>query len=123
MTHKYPNVNRIPDGPANINDSTRTVKIGYRAIGGKGGLDSVFNTLRQWIKGKPNTGDTWEAPNILCHWCVVVGDYYHQLQATDLLNWYENHPLENDDGWALYTVGKTSFNDIAIKNAGKLSFL
>ncbi len=80
--------------------------------------------LRQLINGKANVGDTKEAPNVLCHWCVVVGDYYHQLQATNLLNWYNNGKVDVSDGygWALYTVGGTSSNDVAIKNAGKSRF-
>ncbi|KAI0012216.1 hypothetical protein F4779DRAFT_634756 [Xylariaceae sp. FL0662B] len=120
MVHKYPNINRIPDGPVNINDVTRPVKIGYRAIGG--GRDNAFiNVLGQWIAGKYNVGDTKETPNIFCHWCVVVGDYYHQLQTTDLLNWYDNNRVGKSDGWALYTVGETLFNDVAVKNAGDSS--
>ncbi|KAF4634758.1 hypothetical protein G7Y89_g3346 [Cudoniella acicularis] len=120
MVHKYPNKNRIPDGLPNTNDVTRPVKIGYRVIGGEK-WDGAFNLLRQLIDGKANIGDTKEAPNVLCHWCVIVGDYYHQLQATDLLNWYDNNKVGGSDGWALYTVGETSFNDVSIKNSGEFS--
>ncbi len=118
MVHKYPNVNRIPGGPTNITDVARPVKIGYRVIGGKDN-DAIFSLFRKVMTGKSNVGDTKTAPNILCHWSVVVGDYYHQLQAPDLLNWYDNDRIGASDGWALYTVGETLFNDVAIKNAGK----
>lgn len=118
MKHKNPNINRIPSELADINGVSRPVKIGYRTIGGAA-IDAGINILRQLLTGKSNIGDTKEAPNILCHWCVIVGDYYHQLQATDLLNWYENDKVGGSDGWAMYTVGETLFNDAAIKNAGK----
>lgn len=120
MVHKNPNVNRIPDGPPNINDAPRPVKIGYRAVGGQR-VDAAINLFRQILAGKSNVGDTKSAPNILCHWCVVVGDFYHQLQATEYLNWYDNNQLGKEDGWALFTIGETAFNNVAIKNAGKFA--
>lgn len=122
MVHKYPNINRLPDGVANINDTLRTVKIGYRSIGGAK-VDAAVSALRFLFTGSINVGDTKNAPNPLCHWCVIVGNYYHELQATDSLNWYDNNTVGALDGWALYTVGETSFNDVAIKNAGMLYLL
>jgi hypothetical protein len=124
MGHKYPNVTRIPSAPPNINDTTRVVKIGYRSVGGVN-LDSKINWLRSALFGKSNVGDTSEPPNPICHWCVIVGDYYHQLQASGdfprYYNWYDNDRLKSEDGWALFKVGETDFNDVAIKNAGMLS--
>lgn len=117
MGHKNANVHRIGNDQPNINGSTRVVKIGYRTVGGAY-ADAAVSIFKSLLLQKPNIGDTYLPPNILCHWVVVVGDWYHQLQATDSLNWYENNKIGAWDGWALYKVGETTFNDIAIQNAG-----
>src|ERR1700712_5233328 len=75
----------------------------------------------------PKIGNTWEPPSPVDHWCVVVGDFYHQLQATSLdggWNYYDNDRIDIvGGGWALYEVGEPRFNDVAITSAGKLHHL
>jgi hypothetical protein len=114
---RHANQDRIT-GSANINDSERKVYIGYRPIGGPGvGLIHTFTGGPvTWLE---KTGK-WP-PNPRYHWCVIVGSWYHQLQATNLNggdNYYDNQKTSSWDLWNTYEVGKTKFNDKAIAEAG-----
>ncbi|KAJ7633615.1 hypothetical protein DFH06DRAFT_1437566 [Mycena polygramma] len=119
MGRHHDNVNRITDGAPDINDNPRDVFIGYRMVGGA--VAGWITTIGLGFFKRPNIGRTHLPPNPACHWCVTVGDHLHQLQATSLnhgWNYYDNDRIEVFAGtWALYKVGTTSFNDIAIKNA------
>jgi hypothetical protein len=64
-----------------------------------------------------------DVPNPTYHWCVTVGKYLHQLQATSLdggWNYYQNDQLKRiTGGWDFHEIGTTKFNDAAILQAGK----
>lgn len=117
----HQNSSVIEEGLANINSDTREVYIAHRVVGGGAG-DGLFGRLEKLLTG-PSVAN---APNPLHHWCVVVGDYLHQLQATSLLggwNYYTNERFGLDGGWTKYKLGATNFNDVAILNAGMFMHL
>lgn len=80
--------------PPNTTDVKRTVKIGYRPIGGRvaawtiGLLDELMNRL-----GNMGIRTDDKGPNPHYHWCVIVGDYYHHAQIKNGLMWYENEEV------------------------------
>jgi hypothetical protein len=118
----HPHENNIPDGAPNINDNEREVFIAYRPVGGP--ISSwTFTVLGSLINIPPKIGRTYAPPNPTSHWCVTVGNWLHQLQATSLNggeNYYNNAEMhEIRDNWAMFKVGSTSFNDVAIKNSGQ----
>ena len=110
-----------------MNDNLRTVYIGHRKLGGKDaqlgwkllGLSIAPAVPFANLPGK-------SLPYVSRHWCVIVGDYYHQLQATSLglkekgWNWYDNGKKSWDDFWDTYEVGNTTYNDVAIASAGEV---
>lgn len=116
----HPNVDRVPAGVANINDNDRTVYIGYRSVGG---------ALGAWAKTVVSPGGAIDLfgskmPDPTYHWCIIVGDFYHQLQAThmsifvDGWNYYDNDTWSAAGLWQKYEIGTTRFNDVAIASAG-----
>ena len=128
MTRHQANTNNLRSGSANINDNLRTVYIGHREIGGKTGqlgwkllgLSTGAPLALAGLRGK-------SLPNVSRHWCVIVGDYYHQLQATSLglketgWNWYDNGKVSWNDFWDKCEVGNTTYNDVAIASAGEVT--
>lgn len=61
------------------------------------------------------------APNRLYHWALMVGDYYHQLQATSLDGgriYYQDKKSSMWDNWNWLAIGYTTMNDEAIQEAG-----
>lgn len=127
MTRHQANTNNLRSGSANINDNLRTVYIGHRQLGGKTGqlgwkllgLSTMPGLAFSGLPGK-------SLPNVSRHWCVIVGDHYHQLQATSLgltekgWNWYDNGKVSWNDFWDTYEVGNTTYNDVAIAIAGEV---
>jgi len=104
------NVNRIPRDNPNRNSDQRDVIVVSRAVGGPPlaipGL--VLDA------GSP-------FPNPLFHWGVLVGNYYHQLQTTNLIDgqiFYDNAKNDNPfNYWKTFWVGRTNWNDSAIVEA------
>ena len=114
--------NIIPSSKADINSGSRDVWIAYREVGYNDykSYFQVMKVLSGW--SLDNRGPSKIPPNLICHWCVSVGDYLHQLQATGSNGWnyYDNQKINiHDGGWAMYKVGTTRYNDEAIKLAGK----
>jgi len=90
-------------GTANKNDVRREVKIGYRPIMGAAG--NFFSGI---------------TPMWMQHWGVIVGEYFHELNANDdLVNVYENGKLEGQTFKHIVDTGFTTFNDRAIADAGQ----
>ncbi|KAK3348502.1 PPPDE putative peptidase domain-containing protein [Neurospora tetraspora] len=118
MGRHFQNVSRVPAGEPNINDAPRKVYIASRFVGGKLGAWTL-GLIADLISSGHYLG-SMPSPNY--HWCVLVGDYYHQLQATKQdgkhWNWYDNNVKDWTDKWELYEVGETRFNDNAIASAG-----
>ncbi|KAH8198204.1 hypothetical protein TruAng_007631 [Truncatella angustata] len=60
-------------------------------------------------------------PDPTQHWAVLVGDYCHQLWMDENLHViYTNGKIERDE-WHTYEVGKSRFNDEALKQAGEMT--
>lgn len=121
------NVSIIPDGAANITEAPRDVYIASRIImGGRG--DGAVGMIDKYGLGAIEAWATDglseafnDVPSPFHHWCVVVGDYLHQLQSTSFSkgwNYYTNEKYGELAGWTKYKVGVTNFNDIAVRNAG-----
>ncbi|KAJ4423163.1 hypothetical protein N0V82_002157 [Gnomoniopsis sp. IMI 355080] len=116
-------ISRIPeDHPPITTNVKRVVQIGYRPIGGRAAAWTI-GVLNELLKRLGNMGIRIDdqGPNPHHHWCVIVGDFYHHAQITNGLMWYENEEVSWGDGWSLFDVGETTFNDAAIAKAGELS--
>jgi hypothetical protein len=83
------------------------------------------------------TGDLDEIPDPTYHWAVVVGNYWHELNAGpgksgdgelgSLVNCYQNGQVGstkwNGFSWSkFFVVGVTRYNDEAIRQAGKSAY-
>jgi hypothetical protein len=120
------NVSIIPENTASINADTRDVFIASRVVQGQLG-GGILGLLEKYgggvVKGIWTGGLSVlldDAPDPTHHWCVVVGDYLHQLDAVPGgWNYYTNERFDGWGGWTKYKIGTTNFNDIAIRNAGK----
>ena len=115
------NATVIKGGSANRNANEREVYLSCRIVGG----DFAGETFGMFSKA---LGDGLIpvpalAPNPLHHWCITVGDYLHQLQATSLdagWNYYTNERINRlTGGWTFFPIGTTTFNDEAIRDECK----
>ncbi|KAJ4393937.1 hypothetical protein N0V93_003154 [Gnomoniopsis smithogilvyi] len=112
-------ISRIPRNPTpSTTNVKRTVQIGYRPVGGRVAAWTI-GLLNEFVKRMANMGIRTDdkGPNPHHHWCVIVGDYYHHAQITNGLMWYENEEISWKDGWSLFEVGETTFNDTAVAEA------
>ncbi|EFX00122.1 hypothetical protein CMQ_7124 [Grosmannia clavigera kw1407] len=110
-----PNV--IPAGEAQIHSNEeRVVEIGWHPVAGLAGKWFAEKTgLGRLITEKIN-----KYPDPTQHWAVLVGGYVHQLWMDESLDViYINEELKHDE-WHTYEVGKTRFNDEAIRQAGEM---
>jgi len=124
----HQNESIISDGPSNIYNAERDVFIACRVVGG-GALGGAVGQLYRATSGALQDvmtlglgGLVDRAPDPTYHWCVVVGQYLHQLQATSLSsgwNYYTNEVFHKESGgWKVFKWGVTQFNDVAMRNAG-----
>jgi hypothetical protein len=130
MGRAYPNKNRI-EGHPDLNGEERKVNIAYRFVGGpawaKGAkvvtdVTEIVTNPGGFIFGLFAGKQYEKMPAPTYHWCVQVGGYYHQLQATGkpLKNWYENDRFDKAGGsWETFEVGTTRYNDAAISSASE----
>ena len=105
------NKDRIPSAPSEFNCFPRAVYLGVRHVG-----VPLLHVVDPVSTVEPDTTK---------HWSVIVGDWYHQLQATDLRggwNYYDNNKVEDSQLWTKFPMATTSFNDAAIAKAGMNSF-
>lgn len=86
------NISRIPQNtPPDRYTTERKVQVGFRPVGGRatawtiGVVHSLFRRGAQHLLAEQDL-----RPDPHYHWCVLVGDYYHQMQVTDGLVWYDN---------------------------------
>lgn len=115
------NATVIKGGSANRNDNERPVYLACRVVGGgfAGETLGMFSKVASdFLIPAPAF-----APNPLHHWCITVGDYLHQLQATSLdagWNYYTNERINRlTGGWTFFPIGNTTFNDEAIRDECK----
>lgn len=110
-TDKHQNILRMPtDTPPTKTDSKRPVQIGYRPVGGRAAAWTV-GVLHEVLKRVGNMGIRLKdkGPNPHYHWCVVVGESYHQAQsaggeggrmyyANDNISWSESFSPNDKQG-------------------------
>lgn len=88
------NVSRVlTSQPPNLNTTERKVQIGYRPVGGRAvaWTVGVIHSLFANTKSKKSAETGGRLPDPHYHWCVLVGDYYHQIQITHGVIWYDNN--------------------------------
>jgi hypothetical protein len=104
-----PNV--VPSGPAEINGPLRTVQVGWHPVAGLGG---------KWFAEQTGLGK-YITKEINHYPAVLVGDYVHQLWMDESLNIiYINAKLVPSE-WHTFYVGKTRFNDQAMREASEMT--
>ncbi|KAK3935278.1 hypothetical protein QBC46DRAFT_397831 [Diplogelasinospora grovesii] len=112
LGHK-PNV--IPPGEASINGELRTVEIGWHPVMGFAG---------KWFEGtelgKKISGLSKKYPDPTQHWAVLVGEYCHELWMDEHLHVIYINEKINREEWHTFEVGKTRFNDEALRQAGEM---
>ncbi|KAI0475258.1 hypothetical protein GGR56DRAFT_675405 [Xylariaceae sp. FL0804] len=114
LGHK-PNV--VPEGDSNFTSEPRLVEIGWHPVGGFAG---------KWFAEKTGLGkliaeEVHRYPDPSQHWSVIVGGYVHELWMDEHLDViYINEELKRDE-WHTFEVGKTRFNDEALREAGEMT--
>ncbi|KAJ4394007.1 hypothetical protein N0V93_003224 [Gnomoniopsis smithogilvyi] len=112
---KTPNV--IPQDEVKIDGEPRTVELGWHPVAGPAGKWFAEQTRL----GKMITEEIHKSPDPTQHWAVLVGDYVHQLWMDEHLDVvYTNQQLNRDD-WHTFEVGKTRFNDEALREASEMA--
>lgn len=97
------------DGPS------RPVEIGWHPVGGIAGKWLAEETgLGKMITEKIN-----EYPDPTQHWAILVGDFAHQLWMDENFHVIYTNERVNREEWSVFAVGQTTFNDDAIRRAGK----
>jgi hypothetical protein len=95
----------------------RNVRIGWHPVAGFGGKWFAEQTNL----GKYITKEVNHYPDPTQHWAVLVDDYVHQLwmdEKFDII--YINAVLKADE-WHTFPVGKTRFNDQAMREASEMT--
>lgn len=127
-----PKPNVIPPDDAIVSGALRKVEVGWHPVAGFGGKWFAEKTRL----GKLITDKIGTHPDPTQHWAVLVDDYVHQLwmvclhsitSETLLLTALQDEQFTviyinekiNRDEWHTFEVGKTRFNDEALRQAGK----
>ncbi|KAK3380622.1 hypothetical protein B0T24DRAFT_197933 [Lasiosphaeria ovina] len=111
---KKPNV--IPPAQPEIHCEPRTVDIGWHPVAGFAGSWFAEKTGL----GKMITEKIHRYPDPTQHWAVLVGDYCHELWMDEHLDVIYINEKINRDEWHTFEVGKTCFNDEALRQAGEM---
>ncbi|KIH89880.1 hypothetical protein SPBR_00872 [Sporothrix brasiliensis 5110] len=108
--------NAIPPADAQIHGPERTVRLGWHPVAGLAGKWFAEKTGL----GKLITEKVHHYPDPTQHWAVLVGDYCHELWMDEHLDViYINETVVAGD-WHTFEVGKTRFNDEALRQAGEM---
>ncbi|ERS97491.1 hypothetical protein HMPREF1624_05659 [Sporothrix schenckii ATCC 58251] len=108
--------NAIPPADAQIHGPERTVRLGWHPVAGLAGKWFAEKTGL----GKLITEKVHHYPDPTQHWAVLVGDYCHELWMDEHLDViYINETVVAGD-WHTFEVGKTHFNDEALRQAGEM---
>jgi len=111
-----PKPNAVPPGEAVIDEEPRLVEIGWHPVGGLGGKWFAEKTGL----GKKITEKINKYPDPSQHWAVLVGDYAHELWMDEHLDVIYINEKINRSEWHTFEVGKTRFNDEALRQAGEM---
>ncbi|KAF2432519.1 hypothetical protein EJ08DRAFT_677439 [Tothia fuscella] len=110
----WPNV--IPAGEADISGPPRIVEIGWHPVGGFGGKWFAEKTGL----GKKITESVNRYPDPTQHWAVLIDNYAHELWMDEHLDViYINEKVKRDE-WKTFEVGRTRFNDEALRQTGEM---
>ncbi|KJX92993.1 hypothetical protein TI39_contig4466g00001 [Zymoseptoria brevis] len=106
----------IPEGEAHVSGEPRTVELGWHPVAGATGKWFAASIIGKQIQDKIGS-----YPDPTQHWAVIAGDYVHQLWMDENLDIiYINEKLKRED-WHLFEVGKTRFNDQALREASRMT--
>lgn len=109
-----PNV--VPPDNAAIHGPGRTVYLGWHPVAGLAGKWFAEKTGL----GKFITDKIHHYPDPTQHWAVIVGDYCHELWMDEHLDViYINENFKKEE-WTTFEVGKTHFNDEALRQTGEM---
>lgn len=108
-----PNV--IPPGVVDIRQEPRVVEIGWHPVAGLAGKWFAEQTGL----GKMITEKVRKCPDPTQHWAVLVGDFVHELWMDENLHVIYINEKTNREEWHTFEVGKTRFNDEALRQAGE----
>lgn len=107
--------NAVPPDEVDISGQPRIVELGWHPVAGSAGKWFAEQTRL----GKMITEEIHKSPDPTQHWAVLVGDYVHQLWMDEHLEIiYINEKLDREQ-WHTFEVGKTRFNDEALRQASK----
>ncbi|KAI0129037.1 hypothetical protein BJ170DRAFT_623802 [Xylariales sp. AK1849] len=110
-----PNV--IPEGEVDISGEPRNVEIGWHPVAGLAGKWFAEQTGL----GKMIAEQVHKFPDPTQHWAVLVGDYVHELWMDENLHVIYINETLNRQEWHMFDVGKTRFNDEALRQAGEMA--
>ncbi|KAJ7120796.1 hypothetical protein C8R44DRAFT_169007 [Mycena epipterygia] len=109
--------NTIPSADPDIKGPQRTVHLGWHPVAGFAGKWFAEKTGL----GKLITEKTHRCPDPTQHWAVLVGEYAHELWMDEHLDViYINEKVKLEE-WHTFEVGKTRFNDEALRQAGEMA--
>ncbi|ROW14170.1 hypothetical protein VPNG_04295 [Cytospora leucostoma] len=109
--------NAIPHAEVDISGEPRIVELGWHPVAGSAGKWFAEQTRL----GKLITEEIHKSPDPTQHWAVLVGGYVHQLWMDEHLEIiYINEELDRDQ-WRTFEVGKTRFNDEALRQASEMA--
>lgn len=107
----------IPLGEVDISGEPRVVEIGWHPVAGLAGKWFAEETGL----GRMITEGISKFPDPTQHWAVLVGDYCHQLWMDEKLDVIYTNAKINREEWHTFEVGKSRFNDEALKQAGDMT--
>ncbi len=109
-----PNV--VPPAEAQIHGPERAVHIGWHPVAGLAGKWFAEKTgLGKLITEKIN-----RYPDPTQHWAVLVGGYCHELWMDEHLDVIYINEAAAMEEWHTFEVGKTHFNDEALRQTGEM---
>lgn len=109
-----PNV--VPAAEPDIYGGHRKVEIGWHPVAGFAG---------KWFAEKTGIGrliteNINRYPDPTQHWAILVGDYSHELWMDEKLDVIYINGKVNREEWHTFEVGRTRFNDEALRQAGEM---
>ncbi|KAK5168002.1 uncharacterized protein LTR77_006569 [Saxophila tyrrhenica] len=105
--------NTIPPGKADINGEPRDIQLGWHPVAGATGKWFAEKT----IIGRGIKERVGKYPDPTQHWAVIVGEYVHQLWMDENLDVIYFNEAFKPEEWTVFDVGKTRFNDQALRKA------
>jgi len=107
----------IPPGEVDISGEPRIVEIGWHPVGGFAGTWFAEKTGL----GKKITEKVHKYPDPTQHWAVLVGGFAHELWMDEHLDIIYINEKVNREEWHTFEVGRSRFNDEALRQAGEMT--